>query len=522
MRTTLLTTICALVLGLSAFLGARPQAEGVKVRLRLVDAETGQARGGMVRVFPKDSDKPLSLPGLFDRLRGLEKSAAVAGWHVVPAAGVETTLPRNALRLEAVSGLETTLRRQEFDLSAGTSREVTVQLTALFRPKKLGLAAGNTHLHLRGLTREEADDYLRQIPAADGLEVMFISYLERHKDDASYITNRYPIGDLKQFNATGVLFNNGEEHRHNFQGYGQGYGHVMLLDIKQLVKPVSIGAGIMGTGPDEPSLSPGIEDARKQGGTVIWCHNTFGHESVPNALAGRLDAFNVFDGSRTGRFEDRYYRLLNVGLRLPLSTGTDWFMYDFARVYARVAGPLTIKSWLDAVKAGRCVATNGPLLTLTVDGKEVGERLALDKPRAVRVEAAGTGRHNFQKLELVQNGKVIATQPAENKDGAYAARLSREVKIDGPAWFAVRIDATTKNEFNQRLFAHSSPVYLDVAGQRVFDIEAARDLLRQLEEAQAEIRAKGQFSNAQASERVLAVYQQAVRDLTERIKQRGQ
>src|SRR2546430_15600200 len=84
----------------------------------------------------------------------------------------------------------------------------------------------NTHLHLMKLTKADAEEYLKQIPAADGLRVLFISYLERHKDDADYVTNGYPIGDLAQFKATGVLFNNGEEHRHNFTAYGEGYGHV--------------------------------------------------------------------------------------------------------------------------------------------------------------------------------------------------------------------------------------------------------------------------------------------------------
>src|SRR5262249_40848516 len=207
------------------------------------------------------------------------------------------------------------------------------------------------------------EEYLRQIPAADGLRVMFISYLERHKDDAEYITNRYPIGDLAQFKATGVLFNNGEDHRHNFGGYGEGYGHVMILNIKQLVKPVSRGAGITGAGFDDSPLRPGIDDAKKQGGTIIWCHNSFGFEDVLNALTGRLDALNVFDGSRRGSFEESYYRYLNIGLRMPISTGTDWFVYDFARVYARVPDKLIPSRWLEALKAGNCQATNGPLLS---------------------------------------------------------------------------------------------------------------------------------------------------------------
>src|SRR5262249_28069040 len=214
----------------------------------------------------------------------------------------------------------------------------------------------------------------------------FISYLERSKEDASYITNRYPIGELTEFKATGVLYSNGEEHRHNFDPFGQGLGHAMFLGIGKLVQPVSLGDGITGTGFDDRPLRLGMEEARRQGGTVLWCHNTLGHESVPSALAGLVDALNVFDGSRNGKFEDHYYRFLNIGLRLPISTGTDWFLYDFSRVYAKVSGRLTVPKWLEAVKAGRCQATNGPLFALSGDGKEPGDVITLDRPETGRRE----------------------------------------------------------------------------------------------------------------------------------------
>ena len=521
MRSAFLTVTCLLVLGLGAFLGTGRQDESVPVRLRLVDAETGKNVGGIVRVFRGADREPLALAGLYDRLRGLKRPSTVSGWYVLPAAGAEVRLPRGELRLEALSGLETALTRQPLDLTGKAPVEAAVKVRFLFRPDQEGLAAGNTHLHLRNLTRADCDEYLRQIPAADGLKVMFISYLERHKDDETYITNRYPVGDLKQFAATGVLFNNGEEHRHNFQAFGQGYGHVMFLNIKELVQPVSLGPGITSTGNDDRPLRPGIEDARRQGGTVIWCHNTNGYEDVPSALAGKLDALNVFDGSRTGTFEDNYYRYLNIGLRMPISTGTDWFLYDFSRVYARVQGPLTVKSWLEAVKAGRCVATNGPLLSLTVDGKGLGEVINLDRPRTVRIEARAVGRHDFQKLQLIQNGRVIHTEKAEGKGGGFAARLRREVRVDGPCWFAVRIDSQHQNEFDAALYAHSSPVYVDFAGKRVFDVEAARGLLQQVEEGMADIRARGTFSNDAARDRVLALYEEAAKDLIARINQRS-
>src|SRR5205807_1741790 len=118
-----------------------------------------------------------------------------------------------------------------------------------------------------------------------------------------------------------------------------------------------------------------------------------------------FDALNVFDGSRGGTYEERYYRYLNIGLRLPISTGTDWFLYDFSRVYARVEGELSVKSWLEALRAGRNVATNGPLLKLNVEGKPIGGVVKLDGPKTVRVEAEGVGRHAFEQLQLVHNGK---------------------------------------------------------------------------------------------------------------------
>jgi hypothetical protein len=253
----------------------------------------------------------------------------------------------------------------------------------------------------------------------------------------------------------------------------------------------------------------------------VWCHNNSGHEAVPTALAGRLDALNVFDGSRGGSYEDLYYRLLNIGLRLPISTGTDWFLYDFSRVYARVEGELTVKSWLSALKAGRCVATNGPLLRLTVDGKPIGDVVKLDGAKTVRVEAEGVGRHAFDRLQLVQNGKVVQEARAAKKDGGYSARLARDVRVAEPAWFAVRIDAKARNELGHVLFAHSSPCYVDVEGRRVFDLEAARALLRRLEEAKADIGEKGQFSGAKAKAQLLAVYDRAADDLRSRINKRG-
>src|SRR6476661_3278650 len=105
MRRALILAVCAGILGLCVYLQAespKQEADAVKVRVRLVDAETAKAIPGIIRVFRAGEDKPLALPGLYDRLRGLKTTATFSGWAVVPATGGETTLPRGKVRIEAV------------------------------------------------------------------------------------------------------------------------------------------------------------------------------------------------------------------------------------------------------------------------------------------------------------------------------------------------------------------------------------------------------------------------------------
>jgi hypothetical protein len=103
MRKVLVAAFIAGLLGLCVYLQAEPpgkEGDAVKVHVRLVDAETGSAIPGIVRVFRAGADKPLPLPGLYDRLRGLNATPTLTGWSVVPAAGGETMLLRGKVRIE--------------------------------------------------------------------------------------------------------------------------------------------------------------------------------------------------------------------------------------------------------------------------------------------------------------------------------------------------------------------------------------------------------------------------------------
>src|SRR5258706_15387893 len=339
--------------------------------LTLVDRQLEKPARGVIRCFPRAGNQAIPITNLLARGQGLNDKSAIQDWYVL-SSPTEVLVPRQPLRLEAFSGLETELTSVSVDLTRQNQKSLTIPLRSFSQVSRQSWYGANTHLHLSHLNKDQAERYLREIPRADDLDVLFISYLERAIADKDYITNRCPMGDLKEFGPTGVLVNNGQEPRHNFGDQGEGFGHVMLLNIKSMIQPVSIGPGISHRGTDGITLQTGIEEAHRQGGTAIWCHNNWGWEDVPNFVSGKLDAQNIFDGGNHGNYADSFYHYLNAGIRVPFSTGTDWFMYDLARVYTQVKGSLSIKSWLEALVAGRSFISNGPLLRLSLEGQDLG------------------------------------------------------------------------------------------------------------------------------------------------------
>lgn len=519
MRWPALVTLMSLtaVLGLT---GSQRQPT-CAVTLSLTDARTGAELPGLVRIVDA-AGRPVVPPGLISRGQGLDAGLPISHWYVLPGRSV-VELPATRLTIEAISGLETELAAHRADLSGKAAAELALPLLRFYRAAEAGYRSGNTHLHLQKLSREECDRYLAEVPRADGLEVLFLSYLERAVADREYTSNQYTNGDLQKLSrVSGVLFGNGEEHRHNFTAQGEGYGHVMLLDLQKLIQPASIGPGIMQMGTDGLPLQRGIDAARRDAATVIWCHNNWGLEAVPNFVTGRIDAQNIFDGGTHGSYKDSFYRYLNAGLRVPFSTGTDWFMYDFSRVYAEVRGELMLKNWLAAVAAGRTYITNGPLLEFEVNGKRPGETLELTGSRVIRIHGRAWGRSDFGRIEVVRNGKVIAAGQSVPAGGHYAARLELPLKVAEPCWLCLRtppppvkgdpelIDPVGQNLLGRELFAHTSAVSVTVGGRRHVDRQVVRDLLAAMQQAVTTIEKHALFADEQERQRVLDVYRDGI------------
>ena len=486
-----------------------------RLTLNLVAAASNQPVSGIVRIKRFDTGEYVQPPELIPRHNN---------W-LTTQASVQISVPATELQIEAVRGLQTLLAVAKVDATADTPHDVSLQLHSFYDARSRGWRNGNTHLHIMNRSRIAAERYLREVPEADGLELVFLSHLRRIPDEKDYISNQIVEQHLRSDVLTKIsdgrcLLRPGEEHRHNFGRGGEGFGHVMLLDIAKLIRPVSIGPGIMRTGTDGTPLRPGILEARRDGATVVWCHNSYGFEDIPSWTGGLLDAQNIYDGGSQGRYEESFYKYLNLGWKIPFSTGTDWFIEDFSRVYVPIDGVMTSEAWLQQLAAGRSFITNGPLLEFTVNDQAIGETLRLDRSQDVRIKARAVGRLDFGHLQLIRNGEIVEAVTARPRDGHFEAQLDMTLTIAEPCWLAVRTpDDGPDNEFGRPIFSHSSPIYAEFQGRRVFRAEVALDLIQQMEESLLQIRAKAVFAGDEESQRVMQVYREGIRTLKKRLQE---
>lgn len=259
-----------------------------------------------------------------------------------------------------------------------------------------------------------------------------------------------------------------------------------------------------------------IRDARDLRSTVIWCHNGFGLEDLPNWSRNLIDAQNIFDGGEHGSYAETFYRYLDLGMKVPFSTGTDWFIYDFSRVYVPVDGELTVAKWLAALRDGKSYITNGPFLELETERAGLGGTLQMTGPNQVTVVGRGMGRVDFRGLELVHDGKVVHTVRSRKEEGYYVADLRHGLEIDKPGWFALRIPLDAGNsELGKPLFAHTSPIYIAMNGKRVFRKEVAQAMIAEMRAAIDTIDEKGVFATDDERRAVLEVYQDGITSLND-------
>ena len=416
----------------------------------------------------------------------------------------EVNVGKGWARVTVERGTEYVPAQLDLEVPSSGAVAVDVELERWSRLGDDGWHPGNTHIHYDE-KESRPDERLQLDPRVEDLRMTAISILKRF--DLEYASNKYTPGALTEFSSTDYYVQCGEENRHNARGsHDVGYGHIMLLSIRNVVEPVSRGVLVDAFDPDYPPLSYACDDAHREGGIVIWCHNGKGMEAPVAAALGKLDAYNLFDPTWKDSEYDIYYKMLNAGIKLPASTGSDWFICSGNRVYAHTGADFEYESWVQALKNGRTFITNGPALSLSVQGEAPGSEVEARPGERLLTLVNWTSHYKVSRVEVVFNGNVVAGEsfPTGSKEG----HLETEIEAPSDGWVAARVSSSARDSYSQPVYAHTSPVYVKAGVDSSERQSAARWFDEHIERSLDWVRTKGKFYTDAQRREVVDLFRQ--------------
>ncbi len=460
---------------LSSAGGARGAWKAVRIASRKPRFATGRVRG-VVR-GPDGDVVPARLMLVGSDGRGYTEDG---GFHrMVPATrthfqhssgSFDVEVPAGSTVVEAMRGFEYLPARASVDVPEGGVVDVELQLTRIIAAPSNGWFSGDMHTHdlhegRFGLTQE---GFFHQVVADD----LHVTNALIHMDGTKL------MGRWSDLTGDPYRLSNGDYILRYSQEFRGSFGHVALVGVNAFIMPLLGGAANTPYAPDVLKIRH-IDGVRAQSGIAGFVHPYNQRVETPEDAAaadipvhvalGKGDFYDVV--SIASLEEDStsvYYKLLNCGFRLAATGGTDNFSdvwYDpsggTARTYAHLEGPLTFASWIHAVAAGRTFGTSGPLLFLTVDGKQPGGEIVVEARDAktfhVEIELASISP--IERVDVIVNGEVAHSwQPSG--DGP-RWELEASVDIPGSGWVAARVVGSPSRFVGDAYaFAQTSPVYV--------------------------------------------------------------
>ena len=225
-------------------------------------------------------------------------------------------------------------------------------------------------------------------------------------------------------------------------------------------------------------------------------------------------------GETIGQGEQGYYRWLNAGQKLPIVGGTDKMsngrVLAGSRTYARLRDdePFTYENWCQAVRRGTTFASTGAMIDLEVEGRPMGAEIQLPgNGGRVEVAAVAESVWPLSAVELVVNGVPVARQ--ETDGDRRQVRLNYRLKTERSCWVAARCWGPYMTDAGP-VMAHSSPVYIDVGGQRAFEPTEGEYLLTHMEGGIAWAQRIGVFRDEAVRGRLIALFREAQTELRRR------
>lgn len=497
------------------------------VHLRVNDAATGRPTPVRLRITGPDGTYYAPFGRLFDFARGVNED--VGGNLTTPAGkfayidgGCEVRLPAGApLRVQAIKGPEYEWLDREVVLGPG-------QMALRFEVRRWsdlradGWFPGDTRAHF--LTPHAA------LLEAGAEDLAVVNLLVRDRPMLASDGNTYPtLANMTAFSGQAPAVEaGGRLVVVNTLNAHPVLGRVGLLNCHRPVFPLTFG----GDEPDDWSVCDWCDQCHRKNGLNVWADPFRTHTEPPGGEAlvalvlGKIDAMEFDARRRDQPFLPWYYRCLDAGFPVALAGGSGKDSNRTAtgavRTYARLPGgeSFSYRAWVEAVRGGRTFVTNGPILRFSVDGHGPGSRI--DLPGSVRpvvVRASAEGVTPFERLEVVAGGQVIATAEAAITVGRSAAALEFEyTPAAGSGWIAARCVGSSFMSYlapPRSPFAHTSPVYVNVAGRPLPRNESTlRPLRLAVEQTRDWVEQHGRFAEEKRKRHLLDLCDAALARLT--------
>ena len=394
----------------------------------------------------------------------------------------EMDVPPGKITVEVMKGFEFQPEQRTITVKSGERTEVRIELKPLDWRKETGghWISGDLHVHMNygGTYVNEPRNLLDQAEA-EGLEIInnLIVNKEQRFPDIGYRTKSVE-GD-----PDGLVVHGQEFHT-------SYWGHRGLLNLKDhLLLPGYAGYPNTAAASLYPMNADVYDMAHAQGALVGAVHpfdevpdpflnppQRITDELPVDVALGKLDYMEIVGFSDHRSTAAVWYKLLNLGFRVPAGAGTDATANYAApirgqvgmnRVYAWVPEwPLGVALWFEALKKGRTFATNGPLIEFTLGGRRVGDELSLDRAQdAVSFTAKLRSIVPVDHLELVCNGRVVKSFLL---DGAkVSADTKGTIPLKESGWCVLRA-SSDKAEYpvlDHYAYATTSPIYVTIGGK---------------------------------------------------------
>ncbi|MEN1727907.1 MAG: CehA/McbA family metallohydrolase [Pseudomonadota bacterium] len=410
---------------------------------------------------------------------------------------IEIVAPAGPVTVTAVQGFETAATTQTFEIRANETTAVNITLGRLWDASELGWYSADTHFHLNygGPYRLDPEDIVTDL-RAEGLDLGIPLLANLH--------NRFLQQDLWGWQRSEpplIIF--GQEVRSHF------LGHVGLFGMDDLFWPWIWGPYYEIYSDDDRLNAEALRHARDGGGLGGYVHpvaiqnplTTDTAGSVPiafvaDAVQGEVDLIELAclwtDEIGTGAV---WHQVLNLGIPLAATGGSDVMNNYYrtmpvgaTRVYVKPEGEFTQASFQNALRAGRSVISNGPMLDFQIAGSGPGEVITPSDDAVAWTLTV----HSVLPLELIEffvNGERINT--IESAGGA-TQTYSGQLRLPSGGWVTARVTGVNTGwpAHDSYLYAETSPIWIGEVGSTDPDAAAASasTLMMLLDNAQQRLR----------------------------------